>query len=150
MLNDGKPFEDRVKGNFVTYGVCYQRLHDQMSGRLGSKNPCDFIAYRIPNEYYIECKSCSADRFDMLHYITEYQWTELIKKDRFPGVRAGYLVWMSSYQRLFWVSAFAADIYYRSGEKHLDILDFGRIGIEIPAEVVNGRWVYANILETIG
>ena len=149
MINDGKPFEDRVASNFKSYGIDYQRLHDQMSGLKGSTNPCDFIAYSYPNMLYIECKSCGEDKFDMLHYIREFQWIELIKKDKVPGTRAGYLVWMSQYQRLFWVSAFLADIYYRSGFKRLDIKQFEGAGIEIAAVPYRNTWHYSNIVETI-
>ena len=38
MINDGKPFEQRVEKNFKKYGICYDRIHDQMSGLKGSTN----------------------------------------------------------------------------------------------------------------
>lgn len=149
MINDGKPFEERVANNLKNFGIDYQRLHDQMTGLKGSTNPCDFIAYLYPNLYYIECKSCAADDFDMLNMITEYQWVELEKKDMVPGTRAGYLIWMAKYSRLFWISAFAAVHYYKSGEKHLIIPDFERVGIEIEARLSRDKWHYADIIRTI-
>ena len=82
MQNDGKPFEERVAANLKKYGICYDRIHDQMSGLKGSTNPCDFTAYRYPTLLYIECKSCGEEKFDMLKAIRENQWTELLKKDK--------------------------------------------------------------------
>lgn len=149
MYNDGKPFEDRVSSNFKKHGIDFERLHDQMTGYKGSANTCDFIAYLYPHIFYIECKSCGDTDFDMLHAIREHQWTELIKKDAVPGTRAGYLVWMSKYKRLFWLSAFVANEYYKSGIKHITIEHFCKVGIEIEAIPYQDTWHYGNIIETI-
>lgn len=148
MINDGKPFEQRVEKNFKKYGICYDRIHDQMSGLKGSTNICDYIAYLYPNIYYIECKSCSADKFNMLSMIRENQWKGLLDKDIIPGTRAGYLVWMSKYKQLYWLSAFSADIWYKSGIKSLSIEDFNRIGIKIP-ELSSNFQNHCDIIRTI-
>ena len=56
---------------------------------------------------------------------------------------------MSYYQRLFWLSAFTADIYYKSGYKRLEIKHFEDAGIEIAAVPYRDTWHYGNIVETI-
>ena len=56
--NRGKQFENVIKTAFEKVdGVSIDRLHDQTTGFKGSSNICDFIVYKEPYEYYIECKS---------------------------------------------------------------------------------------------
>ena len=57
-VNRGKQFEDVVREAFEKVeGVSIDRLHDQTNGFRGSQNICDFIVYKYPHQYYIECKS---------------------------------------------------------------------------------------------
>ena len=101
-VNRGKDFEkviqkciERVKG------VSIDRLHDQTNGFAGSKNPCDFIVYKKPYLYYIECKTVhgntlsihSNDEKHKYGNITNYQWEELLKKSKIDGVIAGIICW---------------------------------------------------------
>lgn len=147
--NPGKLFESWTEENFQQFGVCYDRIHDQVSGLLGSDNVCDFDVYEYPNMFYIECKETQEERFDMLHGIRQYQWLKLLKKDKYPGVRAGYLIWMAHYSRLFWVTSCKAKYYYQAGHKSLTIEDLERIGVEIPARQVRNKWKFDNIIEYI-
>lgn len=149
MANDGTPFEQRVSANFTEHNIDYVRLYTPMTGLKGVNNVCDFVAYLYPHIFYIECKSDSATSFDMLNMIRENQWFGLIKKDKVPGTRAGYLVWMSKYNRLFWLSAFSANMYYTAGYKTLSIKHLESIGIEIPATKTSTSWVYGDIIRTI-
>lgn len=57
--NYGKEFEQKLSSLLITQSnehIIY-RIPDQMSGRKGSKNPCDFIFYSYPNIFWLECKS---------------------------------------------------------------------------------------------
>ena len=57
-VNRGKDFEEHIKQAFLQVpDVSVDRLHDQTNGYLGSSNICDFIVYKKPFEYYIECIS---------------------------------------------------------------------------------------------
>ena len=107
--NRGKQFEDVVQKAFeLIPNTSIVRLHDQTTGYLGSSNHCDFIAYREPYEYHIECKTVHGntlsihsipkpDKNGILHgfygNITDKQWEGLLEKSEIPGVFAGVLCW---------------------------------------------------------
>lgn len=107
--NRGKDFEDVVKDAFERVpGVSVVRLHDQTTGYLGSSNHCDFIVYKKPYEYHIECKSVHGntlsihsipkpDKYGVLHgfygNITDTQWNGLLERSKIEGVFAGVICW---------------------------------------------------------
>lgn len=108
-VNRGKQFEQVVLNAFKKIdGVSIDRLHDQTTGFLGSSNICDFIVYKEPYEYYIECKSVHGNTLSIhsipkkgkdgkLHgfygNITDTQWEGLLEKSKIEGVFAGVLCW---------------------------------------------------------
>ena len=108
-VNRGKKFEDIIKQAFEKIpDVSVDRLHDQTTGYLGASNICDFIVYKKPFEYYIECKSVHGntlsihsipkqDKNGVLHgfygNITDMQWEGLLEKSKIPGVIAGVMCW---------------------------------------------------------
>jgi len=148
-IDPGKEWEDIVETWLAESKICYDRIHDQMSGKAGSKNVCDYDAYLYPHLYYIECKECASPRFDMLSRISEYQWTELLKKDKFPGVRAGYAIWMKGDQRAFWVSSLALELYYTAGIKSVTSDDLARIGVELTLYKKVTRWYLGAFLDVV-
>lgn len=92
-VNRGKQFEDVVRNAFEKVpGVSIDRLHDQTTGFKGSQNICDFIVYREPHEYYIECKSVHGASLSFSN-ITETQWNGLLQKSKIEGVFAGIICW---------------------------------------------------------
>lgn len=107
--NRGKQFEQKVREAFEKIdGVSIDRIPDQTMRHKGACNICDFIVYKEPYEYYVECKSVHGntlsihsvpkpDKHGMLHgfygNITDTQWEGLLQKSRIPGVRAGILCW---------------------------------------------------------
>ena len=107
--NRGKQFEDVIKQAFLKVpDVSIDRLHDQTTGFLGSKNICDFVVYKKPYEYYVECKSVHGntlsihsipkpDKRGVLHgfygNITDTQWEGLLEKSKIKGVCAGIICW---------------------------------------------------------
>jgi hypothetical protein len=108
-VNRGKKFEDVIRSAFEKVSnVSVVRLHDQTTGYLGSSNHCDFIVYRKPFEYHIECKSVhgntlsihsipKTDKHGVLHgfygNITDTQWEGLLEKSKIEGVTAGVICW---------------------------------------------------------
>lgn len=91
--NRGKEFEDVFKNAVEKLdGVAIVRLHDQTTGFVGSKNPCDFLMYKAPYLYAIECKSVHGNRLPMTN-ITDYQYKELLKMSDVKGVIAGVICW---------------------------------------------------------
>ena len=93
MANRGKQFEEVIKKCFEKVpNVSIDRLHDQTNGYLGSSNICDFIVYRKPNIFYIECKSIHGNTFPLSN-ITDKQWKGLLEKSKIDGVIAGVICW---------------------------------------------------------
>ena len=92
-VNRGKDFENVIKRSFEKVeGVSIDRLHDQTTGFKGSRNICDFIVYKEPYEYYIECKSVHGNTLPFSN-ITDNQWTGMLEKSRIEGVFAGLICW---------------------------------------------------------
>ena len=91
--NRGKKFENVIKTAFEKVdGVSIDRLHDQTTGFKGSSNICDFIVYKEPYEYYIECKSVHGASLPFSN-ITDTQWKGLFEKSKIEGVFAGIICW---------------------------------------------------------
>jgi hypothetical protein len=110
-VNRGKDFEGQVHDGFSKIdGVSIDRLPDPMAGYAGVRNICDFLVYKYPTQYYIECKSCygntlsihSNDPKKKYGAITNNQWEGLLEKSKIPGVRAGILVWFIDHDLTFW------------------------------------------------
>ena len=98
----GKKGEDKVREwlNKPEDGFCFDRIPDQMNGRYGSKNICDFTCFKSPYMYYLECKSTWEDRFDF-SMITEYQHDNLLLKSQIDKVYGFIVVLFASYKRAF-------------------------------------------------
>jgi hypothetical protein len=89
--NRGKDFENVVKDCMLKVcDVDVQRLYDTTSGFIGVKQPSDFIIYKYPYQYYLECKSTNSGT---LHkdYIT--QLDALAEKSKTKGIVAGVIIW---------------------------------------------------------
>lgn len=108
-VNRGKQFEKKIRQAFEKIpGVSIDRVTDQTTKYLGSTNICDFIVYKKPYEYYIECKSVHGntlsiysipkpDKNGVLHgfygNISDAQWEGLLEKSKIEGVVAGVICW---------------------------------------------------------
>lgn len=147
--NLGKEWEDIVEEWLQHSGVCYDRIHDQMSGHKGSQNVCDYDAYIFPHMYYIECKECASSTFNMLQNITEFQWINMLKKDKVPGVRAGYAIWMSEARRAFWISPLMLELHYTAGKKSVTVVDLENDGIELTLYLKRTKWHLETFLDVI-
>ena len=100
--NRGKRFEGIIKDSFLRVpDVSVDRLHDQTTGYAGSTNICDFVVYKKPYEFYIECKTVHGNTLsiygtDEKHKygnITNKQWEGLLEKSKIQGVFAGIICW---------------------------------------------------------
>lgn len=102
-VNRGKDFENVVRTAFEKVpNVSIDRLHDQTTGWKGSTNICDFIVYKEPYEYYIECKSVHGNRLPFSN-ITDTQWKGLMEKSQIEGVFAGIICWWIDKDRTFFL-----------------------------------------------
>lgn len=101
--NRGKQFESKVKEAFLRVPeVSIDRLHDQTTGYKGSENICDFIVYKKPYEYYIECKSVHGNTLPFSN-ITKTQWDGLLQKSKIKGVVAGILCWWIDHDQTYFI-----------------------------------------------
>lgn len=129
----GKEFESYTESELKKEKACWDRFPDQMSGNSGSSNPCDYIAYKSRYLYYIECKSCQAEVFDIKGYISENQWVSLLKKAKYgPSVHAGYLVWFVEEKKVFWIPAPRLEYFYKNIKKSFRSTDLEGYGCELP------------------
>lgn len=91
--NRGKQFEEVIKKSFLKLkNVSVDRIHDQTNGYAGSSNICDFIVYKYPYQYYIECKSVHGNTFPLSN-LTDKQYKGLLNKSKIYGVCAGVIIW---------------------------------------------------------
>ena len=127
-VNRGKDFEGQVHDGFLQIpDVSIDRLPDPMAGYAGVKNICDFLVYKFPNQYYIECKSCygntmsihSNDPRKKYGNITNNQWEGLLDKSKKPGVRAGILVWFIDHDDTYWIDIRLLQKWRDAGHKSI-------------------------------
>ena len=91
--NRGKQFENIIRKSFeCVEGVSIDRLNDNTAGFKGVAGICDFIVYKEPYEYYIECKSVHGASLPFRN-ITDTQWEGLFEKSKIEGVFAGIICW---------------------------------------------------------
>lgn len=92
-VNRGKKFEQVIRESFERVpGVSIDRLNDNTAGFKGIAGICDFIVYKEPYEYYIECKSVHGASLPFSN-ITDTQWNGLLQKSQIEGVFAGVICW---------------------------------------------------------
>ena len=100
--NKGKNFETRFFNNWyetVPESFIY-RLSDQMSGYMGSSNVSDFICYKKPNIYLIECKAHAGNTFPFSAF---RQYEGLTQYANIPGVKAGVILWLYDHDKVIWI-----------------------------------------------
>jgi penicillin-binding protein-related factor A (putative recombinase) len=92
-VNRGKQFENVIRKSLERVeGVSIDRLNDNTAGFKGIAGICDFIVYREPYEYYIECKSVHGASLPFSN-ITDTQFNGLSEKSQIEGVFAGVICW---------------------------------------------------------
>lgn len=87
----GKEFEHEVYEQFKAYpNVSIDRIPDQTMKYKKRTNVADFIVFRRPKEYYVECKTVHGNRLSFKN-ITQYD--KLMEKIGIDGVVPGVLCW---------------------------------------------------------
>ena len=120
--NLGKKAEAKIREwlNRPEEGYSFYRLPDQQSGLYGSTNPCDFIVYKEPYEYWIESKATWHDRFDF-SMITDYQRDSLLARSAIKGVHGVVIVLFATQKRAFWLDIRDIVKLMESGVKSINI-----------------------------
>ena len=102
-VNRGKDFEGCVQSSVEQLeNVSILRLYDPQGGYAAVSNPCDFIAFKRPQEYWLECKSTHANTLSIYTApnpknkkygaFSNTQWEGMLGATK-KGVVAGGLVW---------------------------------------------------------
>lgn len=103
-VSRGKDFELEIRQAFEREkNVSVDRLKDTMSGYMGDNNICDFIVYKKPRIYYLECKAIHGNTLNFKSDIRPNQWNGLSKKNMIDGVHAGFLVWFIDHDVTYYV-----------------------------------------------
>ena len=132
-INYGKKFEERFKKDWVeSTGGIIVRLYDNTSGYLSISNISDYICYKYPNIFFIECKSHKGASipFDK---ISQYQ--KLLKLSNILGVRSGVVLWLYDKDKVLYVPATTIETLIAKGEKSVGIRHIESENIiEIPSK----------------
>lgn len=125
----GKEFEGIVKAAAVQAGFATLRLYDTTNGFAGVNNPCDFVIYKRPYNYYIECKSTQTGTLNFAA-IRENQWEKLGKLKNFDGAVCGFLIWFIKNQQVIFVPYDTAAKLRAKGHKSLSVKSLVEAGNE--------------------
>ena len=136
-MNEPKVAEERIKTwlNRPEDGYCIDRIPDQVSGMIGSRNIADFIFFKSPDLYYIESKTTQHDRFDFIQiagyptYDRTYQYGGLLEKSKIDHVHGVIILLFLSYQRAFIIDINEIERLSQSGKKSLNIKKIDSWGI---------------------
>lgn len=113
--NMGKKFEDLVYKTFKEYpGVSIDRIPDQTMKYKGRKNVSDFVVFRRPFEYYIECKTVHGNTLPFAN-ITQYD--ALLEKGDIDGVIPGVLCWWVDKDVTRWIPICEIAYFKSKGKK---------------------------------
>lgn len=129
--NYGKDFEYLIRKTFESIPeVSIDRIPDQTMGFKDRKNVSDFIVYKYPNLFYIECKAVHGNT---LPFTKITQLDGLIMKSRIRGVRAGVMCWWVDKDVTRWLPAESLEIH-RLDHKSI------RFDADVPESMnINGR-----------
>jgi len=105
----GKAFED-VRGCSV------DRIPDQTMKYKDRKNVADFIVYKYPNQYYIECKTVHGNT---LPFSNITQFDALYEKSFVIGVCAGVMCWWVDKDVTRWIRIEELAYLKRQGRKSI-------------------------------
>ena len=134
-VNYGKKFEEKFKQDWLKVADDLYRLPDQMNGyKTTSRNICDFIGYKYPNLYYLECKSVSKGNTFSIEKLTQYE--NMCKKVGIRGVRIGVVIWYIEKQRVIYVPISTITQMRKDGKKSVNLKEIDNYDvIEIPSEL---------------
>ena len=118
-INKGKQFESKFKEDWKrTVSPCIDRLYDQMSGYVTISNISDFIAFKKPNIFYLECKSKEGNTFPISN-LTQYD--KLVCKVGIDGVRAGVVLWFIDHDTVLYIPISTFTKLIKDGKKSFNI-----------------------------
>lgn len=131
-MNLGKSFEEKFKQDWIkTFPDSFiMRLYDQVSGyKTVSRNISDFICYKKPYFYIIECKSHAGASFPFEKLI---QYDKMVSFIDIPGIVIGVVLFLYDKDLVLFVplktiKQMKEDGLKSVGVKHLDSYDILKV-----------------------
>lgn len=133
-INKGKQFEKKFREDFLKSipNSTIDRLVDSTSGYKAITNVSDFIGYKMPNIFYLECKTHQGNTFPFSN-LTQYE--KLTEKVGIPGVRAGVVIWFYEHDKVWYVPISTITQMMKDDKKSVNVnkdIQLGYNIIEIP------------------
>lgn len=102
--NLGKKWEALFKRDFLKSlpDSTIDRIYDPVGKFKHVSNICDYIGYKEPNIFYLECKSCKGNTFNFAK-LTQYKKLKEKWEEKVPGARIGIVIWFIDQKRVFYV-----------------------------------------------
>lgn len=119
-IQRGKDFEEIIKRAFQDSGALVERLPDPTMGYLGVRNKSDFIVYKYPYQYYIECKTVHSMRLPFAN-ITFNQRVGMLDVCETKGVIAGIMCWFIPADKTYFIPIQLVEKYRLAGMKSLNL-----------------------------
>ena len=134
MINYGKKFEEKFKLDWQESipDSCIIRLYDNVSGYLSISNVSDYLCYKYPNIFIIECKSHKGASipFDAIT-----QHNKMIHYVGITGLRVGVILWLYEKDKVLYIPTRVIQQLIDEGEKSVGIRHLQKYDIlEIPSE----------------
>ena len=130
--NLGKEFENKIKSclNKPELNFSLDRLPDPLGGFVGVRNISDFQGYKLPFQYYLECKCTYGNTLNFKSNITDDQWEGLTEKSKILGVLAGFCIWFIDYEETVFVPIQEMNrLRFIENKKSLNIKDLNNINL---------------------
>lgn len=109
-----KKFEKNIGDTFRSLpDVSVDRIPDQTMKYKDRKNVSDYIVFKFPHEYYVECKTVHGNR---LPFSKISQFDDLLEKSVIAGVRAGVICWWVDKDITRWIPIKALSELREAGE----------------------------------
>lgn len=102
MASRGKKFEEKFKEqwiNTVPDSVCY-RLYDTTMGYKSIANVGDFLCYKFPLLFIVDCKSKEGNT---LPFSDLRQYNLMLGYMGIKGVQTGFMTWFVDHDRILWI-----------------------------------------------
>lgn len=102
--NLGKKWEELFKRDFLKSlpGSTIDRIYDPVGKFKGVSNICDFIGFKYPNIFYLECKSCKSNTFNFAK-LTQYKKLKEKWDEHVYGSRIGVVLWFIENEKVFYI-----------------------------------------------
>ena len=172
-MNKGKAFEKDFQEAAKNDELFVLRLHDtslswqhEETSRFQPENPCDFLVYKLPNLFAIECKSTCYKSLTIQRDIKDktskmikaHQINSLVKFAQQDGVFAGFLFNFRDDEDIlnnvtYWLSIqnFSKFLYENNKQSinKLDCIQYGAIIIEQKIKRTHYTYNIKKMLEDI-